>query len=194
MRMLLAITCGLVAAYHLSITRSATIQPMLAPQRGQSVAVAADSPASVPQVVVTGSAPGAPAGCNGQDVANRLAALFDAISRGDATASTQFFGLKDGEPFEWYSMNVMGGLPHFVAFRLVDLKGYLAQRAQRHERLALTAIQINYWDGWLVHFGPLEALRSADDLPGARYRLRGKGAMQCEGKVFAKLSLAPTTD
>lgn len=156
-------------------------------------------------VIVTGQAAGAPPGCSAHDVAQRLVDLFDAINRGDPNVVPEFFGRKESERFQWYSIGESGKAGtaenFFVAHRLDELAAYFVQRHAQHEHLQLRRLKVNGWDEGrgLVHFGPVEFTRTADDLvlPPADMVAQGtgKGAYHCEGRAFVVLSLvSPPSD
>ena len=154
--------------------------------------------------VVTGNADGAPTGCSPQDIARRIVEMFDAINRGEPNLVDEYFGRKDKAPFEWYSMTETGKTDadknHFTAYSWDDLAAYFEQRYQQHERMQLRSVQFNGWDHGrgLVHFGPIELTRHADDLRlglgGSESIASGKGAYHCETKAFVVLSLAMSTE
>ncbi len=150
-------------------------------------------------VIVTGQADGAPIGCSPQEVAQRLADLFDAINRGDPNVAPEFFGRQDGGYFQWYSMGAGEtngqALHHFVTRDLNELAAYFAKRHAHGEHLQLQRLKVNGWENGrgLVHFGPVEFTRTADDLNPAMNSGFGKGAYHCGGHVFEVLSLGTTT-
>lgn len=169
--------------------------------------VATTQPASTAtrvEYTVTGQADGAPEACRPDDIADRAAAMFDAISRGDLNVVDEYFGKRRDAPFQWYSMTERGTQEadnsHFVAYNLNDLAEYFMQRHEHNERVQLRSIQFNNWDAarGLVHFGPIEMTRQADNLPpglGGPERLaHGKGAYHCETQAFVVLSVAMTTE
>jgi hypothetical protein len=152
------------------------------------------------QYLVTGNADGAPIGCSPQDVASRIVEMLDALNRGDTNKLVdEYFGRKEKAPFEWYSMTEFGKTDteknHFVAYTWEDLARYFEQRHQQHEQMKLRWVQFNAWDAGrgLVHFGPLEVTRHADDLSrglgGSESIASGKGAYHCDTKAFVVLSL-----
>lgn len=156
------------------------------------------------QYVVTGHADGAPIGCSPQDITHRLAEMFDAINRGDPNLVDEYFGRKDGAPFAWYSMTEVGKtdaeVNNFAAHSWDSLAAYFEQRYQQHERMHLRSVQFNGWEPerGLVHFGPIEFTRYADDLRpglgGPESIALGKGAYHCKAKAFVVLSLAMSTE
>jgi hypothetical protein len=150
--------------------------------------------------LVTGNADGAPIGCSPQDIASRIVEMLDVINRGNTNFLVdEYFGRKEKAPFEWYSMTEVGKtdteMNHFVAYTWDDLASYFDQRYQQHEQMKLRWVQFNAWDAGrgLVHFGPIEVTRDADDLrpglDGSESIASGKGAYHCDTKAFVVLSL-----
>lgn len=142
---------------------------------------------TVADVVVTGAAP---ASC---PVTARLVELFAAINAGEDAAEVvdEYFGRARGARLQWLSVNPARDSEHgnFAGSTWRDIERYLDQRYTQNERLELRAIQFNRQVGNQVHFGPIEVVRWADDLPAPRYRLAGKGAYDCDSKAFVALSL-----
>ena len=152
------------------------------------------------EYLVTGNADGAPNGCGPQEIAGRMVEMLDAINRGDTKLLVdEYFGREAGAPFEWYSITEVGKTDieknHFVAYTWDDLADYFDQRHQQHEQMKLRSVQFNSWDAGrgLVHFGPIELSRHADDLRpglgGFESIALGKGAYHCATKAFIVLSL-----
>lgn len=139
---------------------------------------------------VSGNAEGAPAGCSAEDVAARLAGLFDAISRGDAGVVDEYFGRASGAAFQWYSIGLSEN-DSFAAYNWGDLEAYFEQRYRQNERLQLLSVEITGWDAGrgLVHFGPISLTRQADDLGWRAQPLGGKGAYHCGRQAFVVLSI-----
>jgi hypothetical protein len=165
----------------------------------QVIAVgAAERAASATQsVILSGPVEDAPVGCAPRDVAQRLNELFAAINMGEPDIVPQFFGNDSISMFSWYSMTRIGPgaeKDHFAAYDLKELAAYFVKRHQQHEHLRLVRLQVNSWQGDLVHFGPITLMRSADDLhfdsKTTEYEVGGKGAMSCKQKTFLVLSLA----
>jgi hypothetical protein len=152
-------------------------------------------------VVVTGEAAGAPPGCSPRRIASRLVAMFDAISQAKPGIVDDFFGRQRNAPFGVFSMNE-GGAPQASKNRFTrvdtweDLAGYFEQRSQHREQIQLLRLQVNRWDPayGLVHLGPIEVSRSADDLDpefgGPRRVARGKGAYHCATDAVVILNFA----
>ena len=155
------------------------------------------TPTKKANVVVTGSTDNAPAGCDAQAVAQRLADLFLAVSQADPTITNEFFGQSQNAPFQWYSMDEVSNndylIHHFVAHHFDELVVYWQTRYGQHEQLQLLSVQVNSWDAGIdmVNFGPLAFKRTADDLgqPGTMYPGEGKGAYSCSQRAFVVLSL-----
>lgn len=140
----------------------------------------------VTTVIITGEADGAPPGCSPEQIASRFMALLQAWNAGDPALVPAFFGIEDGTPFQWYSMD------REALFHLTDLHHYVQGRVAQHDQMHLQAIQVNGWDAGrgLVHFGPVQLLRTADDLPAGSHAVQGKGAYHCDHHRFVALSLA----
>ena len=155
-------------------------------------------------ILVTGAAEGAPAGCSPEEVAQRIVQMFEAVNRGDPNVVEEFFGRESRGPFQWYSMDEFGRTEadknHFVAYTLDELDLYWLERYWQHERLQLRSVEFNGWEGarGLVHFGPIVLSRQADDLQpglGGPERLaEGKGAYHCKTRAFVVLSLSMTME
>lgn len=145
--------------------------------------------------VVTGDAAGAPAGCSPQVITARLVDFATALNHGDTDVVKQFFA--SDAPFEWYSMSVLKAdqqQSNVVAYNPADLTTYFAQRIVQHEHLTLRMVQFNGWESarGLVHFGPIELTRRADDLPAGELAVAGKGAYHCASHALIVLSLVTT--
>lgn len=149
--------------------------------------------------VVSGNTDGAPVGCSPKEIAGRMVEMLDAINRADLKVVDEYFGRKDGAPFQWYSLTEIGETDieknHFAAYHWDDLAGYFNQRYQQHEHMELRSIHFNEWDAerGLVHFGPIELSRQADDLRSgggdSESLVTGKGAYHCSTKTFVVFSL-----
>lgn len=122
------------------------------------------------------------------------------MNRGDTDLLVdEYFGRQDGAPFTWYSMMEVGKTDieknQFVAYTWDNLAGYFDQRHQQHEQIKLRKVQFNAWEAGrgLVHFGPVELSRHADNLSpglgGSESIASGKGAYHCATKAFVVLSL-----
>ena len=151
-------------------------------------------------VLVTGAAEGAPAGCSPDEVTARIVEMFAAVNRGDPNLVDEFFGRQSQAPFQWYSMDEFGKTEaeenHFVAYAWDELDAYWPERYRQQERLQLRSVQFNGWEGarGLVHFGPIVLARQADDLRpglgGPESLAEGKGAYHCGTRAFVVLSLS----
>ncbi len=139
-------------------------------------------------VIVAGRAPGP--SC---PVTNRLVDLFAAITAGESAAAVvdEYFGRARGAPFRWFSVNPAkdSGQEHFAGYTWDAIESYLRERYVHNERLELRGIQFNRADPDLAHFGFIEVVRRADDLPAQYYKLTGKGAYDCSSEAFVVLSL-----
>ncbi len=140
-------------------------------------------------VVVTGDSAGAPIGCSPEEIAQRIEEAFDAINRADPDVVDEYFGRADFAPFGWYTIG--NNEEFFSAYQWRTLDEYLGQRFQQHEHLELRSIRFNSWDEerGLVHFGPIEVARWADDLGETERNYSGKGAYYCETRTIVVLSL-----
>lgn len=205
---LLVVCVALVAACGQSVApTSIAVSPSAA------IAVATSTTTEVPtptalvaltptssNVVLTGQADGAPAGCSPNEIARRFEAMFRAINRGEPNVVDEFFGRKSGASFAWYSMTEFGQTEadknHFVAYTWDELDAYLKRRYQQHEQLQLLSLQFNGWDPGrgLVHLGPIVITRYADDLRlglgGPERIAEGKGAYHCRTQAVVAFSLS----
>jgi hypothetical protein len=138
---------------------------------------------------VTGNADGAPTGCSPDEIARRIFEAFEAINQADPDVVDEYFGRADFAPFGWYSIG--DGQDNFAAYQWRVLDEYLQQRYEQHEHLELRSIQFNGWEQErdLVHFGPIEIARRADDLSKSERIYSGKGAYHCEARTIVVLSL-----
>ena len=129
--------------------------------------------------------------------------MFAAINRGEPKVVDEYMGKNRHAPFEWYSITeVDPSRPdkknHFVAYNLDDLATYFNRRQEQNERLQLLSMKFNGWESarGIVHIGPIELTRHADDLPeglgGPERRVTGKGAYHCKTQAFIVLSFAMT--
>ena len=142
---------------------------------------------TVADVVVEGTAP------NSCQVTDRLVDLFAAITAGESAAAVvdEYFGRARGAPLRWFSVNPAkdSGQEHFAGYTWDDIESYLRERYAQNERLELRGIQFNRADPDLAHFGPIEVVLRADDLPAQYYKMTGKGAYDCSSEAFVVLSL-----
>ena len=164
----------------------------------QTIAVGAEvgGPAGQPSVILSGPVEDAPAGCKPRVVAQRLTELFAALDAGQSDIVPQYFGSVQHDMFQWYSMTRIGPgaeKDNYVTHDLKELATYFVKRHQQHEHMRLVRLQVNSWQGDLVHFGPLTVMRSADDLhfgsKATEYGVDGKGTMNCKQGTFLVLSL-----
>ena len=142
---------------------------------------------TVADVVVEGTAP------NSCRVTDRLVDLFAAITAGESAAAVvdEYFGRARGAPFRMFSVNAArdSGQEHFGASTWDDIEIYLSERYAQNERLELRGIQFNRPGEALAHFGFIEVVLRADDLPAQYYKMTGKGAYDCSSEAFVVLSL-----
>ncbi len=142
---------------------------------------------TVADVVVEGTAP------NSCQVINRLVDLFAAITAGESAAAVvdEYFGRARGARLGWFSVNAArdSGQEHFTGYTWDDIEIYLSERYAQNERLELRGIQFNRPWSVPAHFGSLEVVRQADDLPAPYYKLTGKGVYDCGKEAFVVLSL-----
>jgi len=143
------------------------------------------------ETVVTGQADGAPAGCDVQQVAQRLLDFAAAFNRSDAQLVTTFFNAD--APFAWYSAPdgdpKTGG--HIAVYSVKELPAYFERRQAWHEQLQFKRIKVNGWESQrgLVHF-EFTVSRQADDLNGGAARnVIGKGALHCQTQAFVAFSI-----
>ena len=126
-------------------------------------------------------------------VTERLAELFAAITAGESAAAVvdEYFGRARGAPFRWFSANAARGSDqeHFAGYTWDDIEIYLSERYAQNERLELRGIQFTRPGSVPAHFGYLEVVRQADDLPAPYYKLTGKGVYDCGKEAFVVLSL-----
>ena len=126
-------------------------------------------------------------------VTERLVELFAAITAGESAAAVvdEYFGRARGAPFQWFSVNAARGSDqeHFAGYTWDDIESYLRERYVHNERLELRGIQFNRPWAVLAHFGFIEVVRRADDLPAPYYKLTGKGVYDCGKEAFVILSL-----
>jgi hypothetical protein len=155
-------------------------------------------PSAGEDYAVSGDADGAPPGCGMQDIADRMVKMLDAINRGDTDLVDEYFGRRSQAPFQWYSMTIVRNddtvIDHFVAYTWDELDAYFKLRYEQHEQKQLLNMQFNGWDSaaGVVHFGPIEIYRQADNFaPGLLLSegiVSGKGACHCETRAFIVLS------
>jgi hypothetical protein len=139
--------------------RAATEPTAIAPLEATPSPLAATptiAPAYLSDVIVTGSAAGAPDGCTVETVAGQLLELADGVNNANPTVVPEFFGASEAT-FEWYCMQ------SFTAYSLDELEAYFQQRYGQHERWRLESVQVNGWDQArrLLHFGPVVISRTA---------------------------------
>jgi hypothetical protein len=154
--------------------------------------VACATPEQVtPEIVVTGQADGAPAGCGVQEIAQRLLDFATAFNRGDPQLTPAFFNSR--APFAWYS--APDGDPrtggHVAVYSAKELPAYFERRQAQHEQPQFKRIKVNGWESGrgLVHF-EFTVNRQADDLNGGAARdVMGKGALHCQTQAFVAFSI-----
>ena len=147
------------------------------------------TPTTVPYSV-TGNADGAPIDCGSDQIASRISEAFNAINRADADVVDKYFGRADYAPFGWYTIGSGDEQDAVYTWRTLD--EYFQERFQQHEHLELRSIRINGWEQerGIVHFGPIEIARTADDLGKSEQIYSGKGAYYCKTHAIVVLSLA----
>jgi hypothetical protein len=129
-------------------------------------------------VTVTGDAE-LPGGCNSpHDTAMLISNFLDAFNRGDNRQLGRLFG----SDLMWYS--VTEPERNFVAYSPSDLLKYFEERHAHHERLQLASIDVRgpSWHGGVDLAYTLT--RQADDLGTRGSFLRGKGAVNCQGRTI----------
>lgn len=138
---------------------------------------------------VTGNADGAPIDCSPDQIASRISEAFNGINRADPDVVDKYFGRADYAPFGWYTIGV--GEEQDAAYTWRTLDEYFQERFQQHEHIELRSIEFNGWDQEreMVHFGPIEIARTADDLGKAERIYIGKGAYYCKTRTIVVLSL-----
>lgn len=139
---------------------------------------------------VTGNADGAPIDCSPDQIASRISEAFNAINRADPDVVDKYFGRADYAPFGWYTIG--SGDKQEAAYTWGTLDEYFQERFQQHEHIELLSIRFNGWDEQreMVHFGPIEIARTADDLGKSEQIYWGKGAYYCKTHTIVVLSLA----
>jgi hypothetical protein len=126
--------------------------------------------------------PSAPAGCDLAAVVGVITGFIDAVNRADVDAALAYFPERDGGTdidttgLRWFSLEKM------VADDPVALRPLLARLIDGGEQLRLLRLDLSWgWDGG-AHFG-VEMTRETDEL--VRYRIEGKGAINCElGQMY----------
>jgi hypothetical protein len=146
------------------------------------------TPTKVPYSV-TGNADGAPMDCSPDHIASHIAEALNAINRADPDVVDKYFGRADYAPFGWYTIG--SGDEQVAAYTWRTLDEYFQERFQQHEHLELRSIRINGWEQerGMVHFGPIEIARTADDLGKSEQIYSGKGAYYCKTHTIVVLSL-----
>ena len=144
------------------------------------------------EVVITGEADGAPAGCGVQDVAQRLIGFADAFDQRDPQVVSEFFPANDSSiSFRWYYASEGEKTGEESTVRSVEeLPAYFERRQAQHEQLHFRRIKVNGYGGaGLVHF-EFTVRRQADDVNGGIARdVVGKGALQCGNHTFVVLNI-----
>jgi hypothetical protein len=132
------------------------------------------------KVTVTGHADGAPAGCNVDEVGQRILDFANAFNRQDSQLASMFFGVG-----VWYSGSEgdnAGSTRYTTIYSGRDLPAFFDRRHAQHEQLLFKRIQVNGWEAQrnIVHFHFI-VNRQADDLYEGKARdVVGKGAFQCQ--------------
>lgn len=177
----------------MATSATATIQPTAA-------ATATRTP--LPPTVAPWPTSTPPVGCAPAEIADLLARLFAAHSRGDLTAVRAFFPQQDSPPsgpdgvnthFQWFSVTDFApqqGRRHFSARSREELWAYLAARHAQRERLQLDELTINnHTPDGVAAIGYL-LTRESDDLPP--HSLSGKGAVNCRDRTIIVWSMGTT--
>lgn len=131
-------------------------------------------------VTVTGHADGAPAGCNVEEVGQRLLDFANAFNRQDSQLVPMFFGAG-----VWYCGSEgdnVGGTQYTTIYLGRDLPAFFDRRHTQHEQLLFKEIQVNGWESQrnIVHLD-FTVNRRADDLYDGEARdVIGKGAFHCQ--------------
>ena len=142
-------------------------------------------------VTVTGHTEGAPAGCNVEEVGQRILDFANAFNRQDSQLVPMFFGAG-----VWYSGSEgenAGGTQYTTIYLSRDLPAFFDRRYAQHEQLIFKKIQINGWESQrnIVHFG-FTVNRQADDLYDGEARdVVGKGAFHCQTQKIIVFGLEP---
>jgi hypothetical protein len=132
---------------------------------------------STGSVRVSGDTLGGPAGCSSLAAITALQGWFQAVARGD----TAMIVANVSPHFQWITADYRPRGEFFDGRQFDDLSRYVRRRSRVHERIAVRAIQFNGWRGQLLHFGPIEYEREADDLSVGPHSGIGKGAYECSG-------------
>ena len=167
-----------------------------------------DEPRAPTKVIVTGTDPSLPDGCQPRQIAELVIEFIDAFNRGDQERLSSLFFISEGPsppdfseegyyPWSWYSVSEVGAGGRiedgFVTYDHGELLRYFAERHAQGERLELIKVSVTQ-AGLLEeesNVGIVYVLtRDARDLePGLGGPARiaaGKGAINCESrKLFA---------
>jgi hypothetical protein len=167
-----------------------------------------DEPRAPTKVIVTGTDPSLPDGCQPRQIAELVIEFIDAFNRGDQERLSSLFFISEGPsppdfseegyyPWSWYSVSEVGAGGRiedgFVTYDHGELLRYFAERHGQGERLELIKVSVTQ-AGLLEeesNVGIVYVLtRDARDLePGLGGPARiaaGKGAINCESrKLFA---------
>lgn len=169
-----------LAGSTILLSNCATQQTDVQVLSSQSTAVPID-------MIVTGSAEGAPDGCTAETVTERLVDMAAAVNSADPNMARDFFG------GQWYC-TIEEGQP-FTAYTTPELEAHLQRRYAQHERWQVASINVNGWEQTrgIIHFGPVVIWRTADDLEKP-FESMGKGAYSCERQRFVVLCLGGETE
>jgi hypothetical protein len=129
--------------------------------------------------------------CDHGRVEERLAALFDAISRGEPDIAGRFFAHGRDAPFQWFSFTQLHrDTPnHFVTYSRDSLEARFAHHFAAGDRFVLQGVQINDMRAGALHFGPAHFLFHDGTDRGPARRGAGKGAYHCDTESFIVLSI-----
>lgn len=123
---------------------------------------------------------GVASACTAKGTAAILEGFFAALSAGRVRDLDAFFA--PAGRFMWYANGVRPALRlHSLARDRGSLLGYLQRRQAKNERIKVDSVDFNGYraSDRTAHFGML-LRRSADDIPGGRQLLGGKGAVDCD--------------
>jgi hypothetical protein len=130
-----------------------------------------------------------PDDCLPEDVAMRIAQLFQAINNKEVNTLSSFF--RDDAP---YSLAILWRTePEAEQLVFLDLKSlsdFLPSRYAQNETLTLTTVLLNFVDPERnqAHF-LYHGYRTSDDLPDQK--IFGKGVLYCESSTFQIIGIGP---
>jgi hypothetical protein len=146
---------------------------------GVQIAVRAIDPFEPPFIHVRGRDP-LPAECSREKVADLMKRFEHAYNTGDAA-------LLRGVVQESIDFSIAGGAVPFIAYGREKFVAGALERQARGERIEITHVHVATYHGGIGL--AVYAVRTAPDLPQARQKLVGKGAMWCSQQQLVHLNL-----